>query len=101
MKTSSILSLLVALGASACASENIPPAEPCHAPGEPCVGAAGFCDSDGMCRAECPAEPCLNATIEPGFGCVYSVRPNGWTCNGETGPGLCRDAECVRQGGAA
>lgn len=92
----SLLLVLVACAVGACASEE-PASAPCPVPGEPC--AASFCDSDGVCRAECPAEPCLNATVEPGFGCVYSVRPNGWTCNGERGPGLCLDGECVTSTG--
>lgn len=64
-------------------------------PGEACVGVPGFCDSDGVCREKCPARPCFDSTVEIGFGCVYEVRPNGWTCTTEDGStGVCRDEIC-------
>ena len=70
--------------------------------GRDCGGGLGFCDSDGACREECPRRPCADSTVEIGFGCVYEVRPNGWTCTNEDGSkGVCRDEVCDTAVGGA
>jgi hypothetical protein len=64
-------------------------------PGASCLDAPGFCDSDGVCREECPAEPCFDAEVLDGYGCVYERRLNGWTCRDGASKGICYEGECV------
>lgn len=64
-------------------------------PGAACTDESGFCDSDGVCREECPKEPCFDADVIHGYGCVYEPRPNGWTCTDGAAKGVCRDEVCV------
>lgn len=64
-------------------------------PGAACLDALGFCDSDGVCREECPHEPCFDSTVQNGYGCVYERRKNGWTCTDGTAKGICYEGDCV------
>lgn len=64
-------------------------------PGDDCQGAAGFCDTDGVCREQCEPKPCFDSYVEKPNGCVYTQRKNGWTCTATSGAvGLCADGEC-------
>lgn len=64
-------------------------------PGAACLDAPGFCDSDGVCREECPREPCFDSTVQDGYGCMYERRKNGWTCTDGTLHGTCYEGDCV------
>lgn len=61
--------------------------------GESCSG--GFCDVDAVCVEQCPTEPCQMAHVEPGVGCVYEQRPNGWTCSADDYNGTCANGTCI------
>lgn len=64
--------------------------------GSACLGEDGFCDVGNTCRQECDKVPCLDWAVQPGYGCVYSERPNGWTCVDDIGQsGTCQAGACV------
>ena len=64
--------------------------------GEACIDAPGFCDVGAVCLERCEPVPCFDSHVEPPYGCVYTVRRNGWTCTDAGEHGVCHDGLCER-----